>query len=209
MMNLPPYEGDLVLTQLSSNESCMIASPDELPSGTWVSTTTASNLIIGQAKLEVLDDTGVKQSVLEGMTIEVADPKDHPPGFIASFQVDPAVAPFIAIKTTVIEFKVDDSIPGKTTYGKVYAETNMAGEPAPEYSGSADLGTRVGTVESRPMTMGEWGHPCYKYDDTLAPGFWTGTFEWYVVAEIYLVDHKGGAYPLGTSTYRLSADVSA
>jgi hypothetical protein len=210
MMNLPPYEGDLVFTQASRGELCTIASPDELPSGTWVSTTSASNRIIGQAKLGVKDDTGVKKSVLDGMTIEVADPKGAPPGFVASFQVDPAVAPFIAIKTTVVEFKVERSESGAKSYWNVMKESTLEGEPNPEYSGSADLGTRVGTVESRPMTMYEWG-TCYEeyYADTLDPTFWTGTFEWYVVAEIYLVDHKGGAYPLGTSTYRLSADVSA
>ena len=157
MMNLPPYEGELAFSAFSGGVM-RDRLPDELSSGTWVSTTSASNLIIVQAKLWVKDDTGVEKSVLDGMALDVANPKNTPPSFVASFEVDPAVAPFIAIKTTVVEFKVEQSESGVKSYWNVMAESNLEGEPYPEYSGSADLGTRVGTLESRP-TMTTNGAP--------------------------------------------------
>lgn len=206
MVSVPSYEGSQEFTQSSKEALCAIASPVH-PSDPWVPTTGASNAIVVKAAASVVDDSGVKTSVLPGMEIEVAAPKGNPPDVAASFEVDPAVAPFVAIKTTIVEFKVDNSMPGAPAYGNVVAASVVAGEPGPVYSGSADLGTRVGTVETWLM-WGEGESGCYKYDDTLEAGYWTGKFEWYIVAEIFLVDHKGGASPLGTATYWFQADVS-
>jgi hypothetical protein len=143
------------------------------------------------------------------MVVEVKNPKIGPI-IVASVEVDPAVAPFIAVKMTVVEFKVERTEMGVKSYKNIQTESSLEGEPNPEYSGSADLGTRVGTLESRPIMTTEWGSCTEKYyNDILDPSFWTGTFEWYAVAEVFLVDHKGGGYPLGTSTYWFQTEIAA
>ncbi|MBN2176476.1 MAG: hypothetical protein JW722_02335 [Demequinaceae bacterium] len=204
LVSLPRYEGDVTFQRTSSESLCMVTSPAGLPSGSWTPVTPDANRIVQQVTIWKKADDGTKSSLFTGSFLG-AYPPGAQPAIVATVQVDPAVAPFIAVKISTWEFKVIESDHGRS-YAPAYALSSLEGEPAPVYSGSADLGTRVGTLETRSIELNEWG-TCYKPEDLEDPSFRTGTFEWHVVVDVFLVDHKGGTSPLGTAAYWFESEM--
>ncbi len=205
-VNLPAYEGDLVFQQTSRDQLCEVSSPEDLPPNGWVPTDGEANRIIRQVTLWDKMADGTRTPVMSAVDLGTRS-TDELNSLIATVQVDPAVAPFVALRVTTWDFKVMEADDGSVAYRNVLSQAYLDGEPEPEYSGSADLGTRVGTLETRPTDMGEWS-ACYKMEDVLTPGLFTGPYVGYVVVEIFLVDHKGGSYPLGIATYWYEFEMS-
>ena len=207
IINLPPSEGGPTLQVDSPKTLCDLPGPQALPASGWVSTSTEPGTVGDAVSLWVRDESGSLGPVLAGSVFHTATSDLHP---VMEFraQVDPAVAPFVAIKYSIVEFKVLDSGIGAPTYSTVVADTGVVGEPEPDYSGNADLGTRVGTVSTGAVSLAA-AKPCYTYEDSQATGYWNGGFVWYAVAEIFAVDHMGAEHLLGTSGSWFREEVAA
>ena len=205
-IDFPVYEGELAFQQISRDQLCAVESPEDLPPNGWVPTDGEANRIIHQVTLWDKADDGTRTPVMSGTNLGPRT-SDELIGIVATVQVDPAVAPFIALRVTTWDYRVLETVAGSVEYKNVLSQSFLDGYPEPEYSGSAELGTRVGTLETRPTDMGEWS-ACYKAEDLLIPGFLTGPYVEYVVVDIFLVDHQGGSYPLGTSVFWYEYEMS-
>lgn len=207
VIGLSVYEGDVAFRQVSRDQRCAVSSPEDLPSGTWTPTGPGVNQIIVEESLWWKEDGTTGVPVLLGANLGKAG-KEDTPDIYGTIQVDPAIAPFIAVRVSIWDFKVTELEGGGESYYTVFVRSFLDGDPKPEYSGSAELGTRVGTLTVSPPTSVDSRSMCYTRDDVTTPGFWTGTFAEYVVIDVFLMDYQGGEYTLGTSVYWFEYEMS-
>jgi hypothetical protein len=202
-VELPPYGGDTVFGGVSRPTMCSWQSPTDLPVQGWQAVSQETNRLVRLATVAVVDSTGNLSSVLPGQTLPPRSDGTEP-AIAVAVQTDPAIAPYVVLRVTVVQFHVGEDDLGGPIYQNTFSRSALYSEPTVTYAGDANLGTRVGTVTSEPFSMDEWG-ACYMYPPT--EEFWEGPFEWHVIADVFLVDRAGGQTTLGTYVSWFEADV--
>lgn len=203
-IDLPPYEGDTVYGGTPKATMCARQSPADLPPTGWRGVNSEANRLVRLVAVVVPGADGTFVSVLPGQVLATS-PDGSEPSVSVAVQADPALAPYMALKVTVYQFHVDEAVAGDERYQNTFTTSKVFAQPTVTFAGDAGLGTRVGTVTTDPLTVGDWG-ACYV--DVPPPGYWAGPFYWYIVADVFLIDREGGQTTLGTYVSWFEAPVS-